>query len=276
MSLMLKLLATTLLLGSALVADSSQKEVEDFLKKSFSNNPNIKSINIKVVDTIEPRGHEEWSAFVVELDAILKKDNRQLKQKMIWYSNGDVITKELFDIKSGRDMNDLIAIPFKDEYYNKANLISGHENAKHKVVIFSDPLCPFCRQFVPEAIEYMKKEPNKFALYYYHFPLESLHPAAVELTKAAIALELKGAKDVVLNLYKVQVDPKERKNEVILEAFNKTMNSKITMADLMSSEVNKHFTNDLKVADALMVNGTPTLFFDGVIDKTKMKYKEVK
>ncbi len=276
MSLMLKLLATTLLLSSFLQADSSEKEVEDFLKKSFSTNPNIKSIKIKVVDKMEPRGHEEWSAYVVELDAILKKDNRQLTQKMIWYSNGEVITKELFDLKSAKDMNDLVAIPFKEEYYNKANLISGNENAKHKVVIFSDPLCPFCRQFVPEAIEYMKKEPNKFALYYYHFPLESLHPAAVELTKAAIALELKGAKDVVLNLYKVQVDPKERRNEVILEAFNKTMNSKINMVDLMSSEVNKHFANDLKVADALMVKGTPTLFFDGAIDKTKMKYKEVK
>jgi len=62
----------------------------------------------------------------------------------------------------------------------------------------------------------MKKEPNKFAIYYYHFPLESLHPAAVELVKAAIALELKGAKDVVLNLYKVNVNPKERSNEKIL------------------------------------------------------------
>ena len=82
--------------------------------------------------------------------------------------------------------------------------------------------------------------------------------------------------DVILNLYKVEVDPKERKNEVILAEFNRVMNSKITMADLMSSEVLKHFQNDLKVADSLMVNGTPTLFLDGVLDKTKMKYKEVK
>jgi protein-disulfide isomerase len=74
----------------------------------------------------------------------------------------------------------------------------------------------------------------------------------------------------------VEVDPKERKNEVILAEFNRVMNSKITMADLMSSEVLKHFQNDLKVADSLMVNGTPTLFLDGVLDKTKMKYKEVK
>jgi protein-disulfide isomerase len=143
-------------------------------------------------------------------------------------------------------------------------------------VIFSDPLCPFCKEFVPEAIEYMKKDPNMFAVYYYHLPLENLHPASVELAKAAVALELKGAKDVILNLYKVEVDPKERKNEVILAAFNKTMNSNINMVDLLSAEVIKHFKNDLKIADSLMVNGTPTMFLDGVLDKTKMKYKEVK
>lgn len=276
MSSMLKLLAITLALSSFLRADASNAQVEDFLKKSFSNNQNIKSINIKVANKTEVKEHEGWSAYIVELDAILKKENRQITQKMVWFSNGQVVTKELFDLKSSKDMNEFVSIPFKDEYYNKSNLIYGNENAKHKVVIFSDPLCPFCRQFVPEAVEYMKKDPNKFAIYYYHFPLESLHPAAVELTKAAVALELKGAKDVVLNLYKVEVDPKERKNEVILGEFNRVMNSKITMVDLMSSEVLKHFQNDLKVADSLMVNGTPTLFLDGVLDKTKMKYKEVK
>ncbi|MDD5372109.1 MAG: thioredoxin domain-containing protein [Sulfurimonas sp.] len=277
MSLMLKLLATIALLSSLLAAaDSSYERVEEFLEKSFSNNQNIKSIKIKVTNKIPVKEHSGWSAYFVELDAVLKKDGRQVVQKMIWFSDGKVITKELFDLESAKEMNDFVSLPFKDEYYSKANLIYGNEKAKHKVVIFSDPLCPFCRQFVPEAIEYMKKEPNKFAVYYYHLPLESLHPSAVELIKAAIALELKGAKDVVLNLYKVNVDPKEKSNDVILKEFNKVMNSNITMVDLMSSEVLKHLQNDLKVADALMVNGTPTVFLDGTVDKTKMKYKEAK
>jgi len=277
MSLMLKLLATIAVLSSLLVAaDASNERIEDFLEKSFSNNQNIKSINIKVTNKMPVKEHSGWNAYFVELDAILKKDNRQVVQKMVWFSDGKVITKELFNLESAKDMNEFVSLPFKDEYYNKANLIYGNEKAKHKVVIFSDPLCPFCRQFVPEAIEYMKKEPNKFAVYYYHLPLENIHPASVELAQAAIALELQGAKDVVLNLYKVNVDPKERKNEVIFAEFNKVMNSNITIADLMKPEVVKHFQNDLKVANMLMVNGTPTLFFNGTMDKTKMKYKEAK
>lgn len=276
MSLMLKLLAITLTLSSLLRADASSAAVEKFLKDTFSANPNIKSINVKVTSVTEVKGYEDWNAYYVELDAMLKKEKRQVVQKMVWFSDGKVVTKELFDLDSGKNMIDLVSLPFKNEYYKKENLIYGNPNAKHKVVIFSDPLCPFCRTFVPEAVEYMRKEPNKFAIYYYHFPLDSLHPAAVELVKAAIALELKGRKDVVLDLYKVNVDPKEKNNEVILKEFNKVMNSNIKMFELMSKEVSEHFKNDLEVADALMVNGTPTMFFNGNIDKTKSKYKEAK
>ncbi|MDQ1263091.1 MAG: thiol:disulfide interchange protein DsbC [Campylobacterota bacterium] len=276
MSLMLKLLATIALLSSFLIADEQNKKIEDFLKQLYSSNPNIKSLKIKITDRVDVKEHPGWSAYIVDFDAILAKENRQASQKMVWFSDGDVISKEIFSVNDKKDLKDFVSLTFKSEYYKKENLIYGNENAKHKVAIFSDPLCPFCKKFVPEALEYMKKYPNKFAVYYYHLPLEALHPASVELSQAAIALELQGRKDVVLDLYKINIDPKERVNEVILGTFNKAMNSKITVADLMSAEVTKHFQSDLEIADKNMVNGTPTMFFDGVLDKTKNKYKEVK
>jgi len=276
MSLMLRLLAITLLLSSLAEANASNKKVESFLKNIFSRNPNISSIEVKVTNSAPLKQYKGWSVYFVELDALLKKEEREVKQKMIWFSNGSTITKELFDINSGKDIKDFVSLSFKDEYYSKENLIYGNANAKHKVVIFSDPLCPFCRNFVPGAIEYMKKEPRKFAVYYYHFPLPSLHPAAVELVKAAVALELKGRKNVVLDLYKVKVNPREKSKEKILEAFNKTMNSNIKKSDLLSKAVKEHIKHDLEVADSVMINGTPTIFFDGRVDKTKKKYKEAK
>ncbi|MDD5156780.1 thioredoxin domain-containing protein [Sulfurimonas sp.] len=275
MSLMLKLLATIAILSSVIYA-SDENKVEKYLKDSFGSNPNIKSIKVNTTNIIEIKEHKGWSAYYIEADAILKQDGRQVVQKMLWFSNGTLITKELADLNSRQDISDLVSLPFKNEYYKKENLIYGNANARHKVVIFSDPLCPFCREFVPTALEYMKKDPSKYAVYYYHFPLQSLHPAAVELVQAAIALELKGVKDVVLNLYKVKINPKERSNEVILAEFNKVMNSKITMADLMLPAVTTHFQSDMKIADTLMVNGTPTMFFNGVVDKTKNRYKEAK
>lgn len=275
MSLMLKLLAITLLLNSYLYAQSSEKLVESFLQKNFSNNPSIKSISVKVTNTVEIKEQSPWKAYFVKLDAVLKKEDREVVQQMLWFSDGKVVTKELYDLSSGQDMKDLVSLPFKDEYYSKSNLIYGNEDAKHKVVIFSDPLCPFCRSFVPTALNYMKKEPEKFAVYYYHFPLPSLHPAAVELVRAATALELKGAKDVVLNLYKVKVDAKEKSIEKILKAFNEVMNSNIKESDIVGMDVAQHLRKDLETANNLMVQGTPTMFFNGKLDKTKNKFKEV-
>lgn len=276
MSLMLKLLTITLLISSLVEASDTGKKIESFLKKTYGSNGKIKSIVVKVTNEVQVEGHNGWNAYVVELDALLKEDKRQIVQKMVWFSNGEVITKELFDLESGADMNDFVTFEFKEEYYRKENLIYGNANAKNRVVIFSDPLCPFCRSYVPKAIEEMRKEPNKFAIYYYHFPLPTLHPASVDLVKAAVALELKGKKDVVLNLYRVKVDPNEKSTEKILEAFNDVMHSKIRVYDLMTKEVTQQIKTDLQTADALMVNGTPTIFLNGKIDKTKNKYKEAK
>ncbi|MFA6191206.1 MAG: thioredoxin domain-containing protein [Sulfurimonas sp.] len=273
---MLKLLATTLLLSSVLAASVENKKVEKFLEESFKNNPNILSLKVTVADKMPLEQLKGWEGLVVEIEATVKTktENRVVKQKMIWFTNGDVITKELTDLKTGNEFKDLVSPSFKNEYYKKENLIYGNANAKHKVVIFSDPLCPFCRDFVPKTIEEMRSQPEKFAIYYFHFPLPSLHPAAVELSLAATAAELQGNKDVILNLYKVEIDPNERNITKILEAFNKTMKTDIKEADIKSDAVMNHNKQDLEIAEEVMVQGTPTLFYDGKIDKTKKLYKK--
>ncbi len=205
-----------------------------------------------------------------------KDGSRKVNQKMIWFTNGTMITKELTNMKTGESIRDIINPELKPEQYKKENLIYGNANAEHKVAIFSDPLCPFCIRYVPSAINYMKKYPKKFAIYYYHFPLPSIHPASIELSQAAIAAELSGREDVTLDMYKVNIDPKERDVNKILAAFNKVMKTNLTPADISKPAVIERFKSDLGIADNLMVQGTPTLFFDGKIDKTKKKYLEVK
>jgi protein-disulfide isomerase len=272
---MLKLSATALLLSSFLHANDAK--VSDFLKKSFKENPNIVKLDVTIADKSKVDALKGWEAYIVKIDATIKAQNEEknVSQKMIWFSNGDLITQDLVDMKTGTSLKESIVPTFKAEFYDKANLIYGSPDAKHKVAIFSDPLCPFCKSFVPKAIEDMKKDPKKFAIYYYHFPLASLHPAAVALTKAAIAAELQGRKDVVLDLYKVQVDARESDIQKILDAFNKTLGTKITPADITNPEVLKHFNFGLNVADEMMVQGTPSVFFDGKADKSKTMYKKV-
>jgi len=275
---MLKLLITTLLLSSVLLASSQNAKVEDFLEDSFSNNPNVVSLKVKVLERVPLKALKGWDSLIVNIEATVKAKpkNRNVKQRMIWFTNGTIITKELTNMENGKNLADDVSPKFKNSYYKKENLIYGNVNAKHKVVIFSDPLCPFCKGFVPEAIEYMKKEPSKFAIYYFHFPLVRLHPAAVELSTAAVAAELKGVKDVVLKLYKVDVNSKERDVKKILSAFNKKLGTNLKPSDLKSAAVQKHMKSDENIAREVMVGGTPTMYFDGKIDKTKQKYLKVK
>ena len=277
MLLMLRLLSMTLLLSSVVYANVASEKIEDFLEDRFSENPKLKSVDVQVEEARDLKQLPQWKAYIVNVEATVKaKPQNIIKQKMIWFSNGEMVTKDLIDINTGESLVDRVKPKVKPEHYAKSNLIYGNMDAKHKIVIFSDPLCPFCRSFVPGALKDMQQNPQKFAVYYYHFPLERLHPASMTLVKAAIAAEHKGVKDVVLKLYKVKINPRERDVQKILNAFNKAEGTDITPKDISNPEVLQQFEHDLKTANDLMVAGTPTVYLDGVVDNTRNKYLKVK
>ena len=286
MSLMSKLSAILIsvsLLGFSACAEPAKADVDadaklvTFLKDMIGRNPNITSLEVSIVNKIpldEPKG---WDAYIVMLDGMIKAqgEERPVKQQQIYFVNGDIMTPELHNIRLKRRVNEMVSPPFKSDFYSRENLIYGIPAAKHKVAIFSDPLCPFCRRYVPQALEELKAHPETFAVYYYHLPLAALHPAAVALTKAAIAAEQHGAKDVVAKLYTVQINPAESDEQKILDAFNAALGTKITKEQLHAKSVEAQFTHDQDVAMKMMVSGTPTVFFDGEKDPSKTKYKEV-
>ncbi len=276
MSLMLKL-SSTLLLSASLMA-ATDAEVIAFLKKGIGGNPNITNLQIDVNGKKNIPSMSGWQAYFMSIEADVKQgsDTRHINQSGTYFVNGNVIAPELINLKTGERYNDTLAPDFSNAFYTKNNRISGEANAPHKVAIFSDPLCPFCRRFVPEAIAYMAKYPKTFAVYYYHYPLAGLHPAAVTLTKAAIAAEQNGVENAVLSLYKVDINASEKNEQKILSAFNKTFGTKIGSDDLRRPSVTKQFAFDQNVAQSLMVAGTPTVFFNGQKDPSKTKYKDVK
>ncbi len=277
MSLMLKLLSIPLLLSSTLLAETVNEKIEEFLADKFEENARIESVDVNVKESVELKELKGWKGYIVEVKAKLKeKPDQQIKQRMIWFSNGQIITKELADMESGRSLVDKIKPKFENKFYTKENLIYGNANAKHKVVLFSDPLCPFCKGFVPGAIKEMKQDPKKFAVYYYHLPLERIHPASVHIVKMAAAAELKGAKDVTLKMYNIKVNPREQDVKKILAAFNQAVGTNLTEKDINQPAVLKHVNHDFDTANELMVAGTPTVYLDGKVDEKKNGYKTVK
>lgn len=277
MSLMSKLSAA-ILVSSLSLFGATDAEVTQFLTKQIGGNKNVSNLKITVTSREAVKELKDWDSVIVKLTAHVKQgtQERDIEQQMIYFVHGDYITKELNDLKTGRPLSATVSPKFEADFYTKTNLIYGNTNAKHKVAIFSDPLCPFCRKFVPEAISYMKKYPDAFAVYYYHFPLPALHPAAVTLTKAEIAAEHKGVKGKILDLYKVDIDPRETDEKKILTAFNKALGTSLSVADIHAPTVEQRFKHDKNIAMKVMVQGTPTMFFDGVKDASKNKFKEVK
>ncbi len=289
MSLMSRLLKNTILLSSlfglTLFADSTEL-LQEYLTNQLENNPAIKEGDARVVEKKALPEIEGWDAYIVDINVILKRGNKKIHQKSIFFSNGKYLTNDFTDIRTGDSLKDKIKPKFDTSFYKDANLVSGSKDSKHKVVIFSDPLCPFCRRYVPGVLKEMMKDPEKYAVYYYHLPLPNIHPASVILVKSEIAAELKGHKADIFKLYAdIQPDNPKKPNYIayreqntkkILKVFNKVMGTDLKPQDLKSPAVIARFNRDKQIADELMVGGTPTVYVDGEYDKTKRKYKTLK
>ena len=208
------------------------------------------------------------------------------------FSNGKIIALELLDIKTGESLKALASPKFDEKYYSKANLIAGNVDAKHKIVVFSDPLCPFCTQLVPGLIKDAKSNPDKFALYLYHFPL-SMHPAAATIVKCMVAAEMKGEKDIALRTYIVDAGKKitrkandggvkatftmqETNEKRILNEFNKALSTNLSIADITNPTVLNHVRRDREIQRLMLVNSTPTVYVDGAKDPSRNKYKNLR
>ena len=294
MSLMLRLLMISTLSIGSLYADvdkpklldlnkklqsgSMDKKALAFEKKRISKNHRIKlkDISIQIKKELPMKG---WYGYVFDLTVEIKNKSqkgKEVKGKDIMFTNGEVAAAELFDINTGKSYKDMLNPNLSQRYYDKAHLIAGNANAKHKLVIFSDPLCPFCIEYVPEVIKDVKANPNDLALYYYHFPLLRIHPAADVLTKAMDVAAHKGVKDVVYKAYTAQFhkyfNSKEKDAAKILKAFNKALGTNITQAEINNPMIKAAIARDVHMGEDVLVQGTPTIFVDGEIDKSRYKY----
>ena len=268
-----KLLSTTLLLSVSLYANNDNSVIE-FEKKRVSQNPNvtIKEVSINTKKEIPLAG---WNGYI--LDVKVNVQGKDVNAKDILFSDGKYISLDLIDSTTGKSLKDLVTPNLTSNYHDKAKLIAGNHEAKDKIVIFSDPLCPYCIDYVPEVIKYVQKNSDSIALYYYHFPLLSIHPAAGTLVKLIDIAKHKGIKDAELKTYQIDwekyFDIKSTDAKVILEAFNKEFKTDIKLDELSKAEITKTIDSDIAMAEEVMVQGTPTIFVNGVKDSTRLKYE---
>ncbi|RZV13221.1 DsbA family protein [Aliarcobacter butzleri] len=267
-----KILSLSVILSASLFANDST--VVDFEKKRVAQNPNVKVKDVKV-NTKKDLPLAGWNGYILDVEAIVQE--KSLKVKDILFSNGDYIALDLIDAKTGKSLKDLVTPNLTSNYYDKTKLIAGNHNAKDKIVVFSDPLCPFCMEYIPEVINYVNKNSDSIALYYYAFPLVQIHPASEALSKIIEVAKNKGVKDIELKAYKTDWETyfssKENDEKKILEAFNKELKTNIKLEEIASKDINEKLSKDMSMGEEVMVTGTPTIFVNGVKDTTRELYK---
>jgi thiol:disulfide interchange protein DsbC len=267
------ILSISVLLTSALYA-SSDEDIISFEQKRIAQNPNVKIKSVKI-NTKKELPLKGWSGYILDVEANVQ--GKDINAKDILFSDGKYISLELIDAESGKSLKDLVTPNLTDKYYDKSKIIAGNPNAKNKLVIFSDPLCPFCKDFVPEVIKYVNKNSDSIVLYYYHFPLTGLHPAAEPMSKIIEVAKEKGMKDVELKVYEKDWEPyftvKSTDEKVILDAFNKEFKTSIKLEEISAKKITDILEKDLAMGEEVMVSGTPTIFVNGEKDSSKLKYE---
>ncbi|QEZ89809.1 DsbA family protein [Aliarcobacter cibarius] len=265
------LFAISTLLGTALFANDNL--VLDYEKKRVSQNPNVKVKDIKI-NTKKELALAGWTGYILDIDAVVQ--GKEIKAKDFLFTNGTHIAPELIDMKTMQSLKDSLFPNLTEKYYNKSNFIAGNEKAKNKIVLFSDPLCPFCMDYIPTVIAEVNKNKENIALYYYAFPLTQIHPASLPLSKIIEVAHNKGVADIITKAYTADwskyFDEKDTDEAKILEAFNKEFGTDIKIEELNKKELNDKIAKDISMGDDVMVSGTPTIYVNGVKESPKFNF----
>lgn len=275
MSLMSKLLMSTIVATVTLsaTAQPDEKTLLKYVKKAVVKNPQVK---VKGVTVIESKTHKNlpgWNVVLTTMD--LEYQGKELHAPETMFIKDGLVTGHLVDLKTGNDYRDNIKPTVPQSYYNDAHLLFGNKDAKHKILIFSDPQCPFCQDTVPGIFKAAKENPSKIAVYYYHLPLLRIHPVSGVLTRIMHVAQEEGKTDVVEKMYSLKINPRETNTTKILSAVKSHTGYSVTAAKIDDSKVKEAIKADELAAGKMMVSGTPTVYIDGEWDKMRDGYKKL-
>jgi len=276
MSLMSKLLTSTLIASVALSASQvpNKKELIKYVRKNIAKNPKV---TVDGVTIIEEKTHKDlpgWTILLTTMDFTF--DKKEIHAPEIMFIKDGLVTGNLINLKTGKDYRNEIKPSIPNSMYNKEHLLYGTENSKHKIVVFSDPQCPFCQELIPEIIDVVKDNPSEVALYYYHLPLLRLHPVSGTLTKIMHIAQTQGKLDIIDKIYKLKINPNETNVEKIIEEVKKQTGYIVTKEQVEDKKITKILKEDELAAAKMMVSGTPMVFIDGEWDKMRTGHKKFK
>ncbi|MFI5366116.1 MAG: DsbA family protein [Candidatus Binatia bacterium] len=151
----------------------------------------------------------------------------------------------------------------------------GPANAPVTIVEFADFQCPFCAK-VPAVIdEVLKAYPNDVRFVYKQLPLP-MHPNAMNASRAALAANKQGK---YWPMYEKLFENQRALDTESLKKYAQEVGLDMAQfeKDVASPEIQKQIDEEVNLAKASQVNGTPTLFVNGkrVIDRSVVGLKKL-
>jgi len=273
MSLMSKLLMSTVAATVAISANAQpdKKLLLNYVKKAIVKNPQVKVKGVTVIESKTDKNLPGWSVLLTTMDLEYQKKDIHAPEMM--FVKDGLVTGHLVDLKTGEDYRNTIKPTVPKKMYDDAHLLFGNRDAKHKIVVFSDPQCPFCKEVVPGIMKAAKENPSKIALYYYHLPLLRIHPVSGILTRVMHLAQEDGKKDVIEKIYSLKINPRETNTTKVLSAVQTHTGYSVSASDIDKKEVQEAIKADADAAGRMMVAGTPTVYIDGKWDEGRDGYK---
>jgi len=275
MSLMSKLLMSTVVATVALSANTQpdNKLLLKYVKKAVVKNPEVKVKGVTVIESKTDESLPGWTILLTTMD--LEYQKKEIHAPEMMFVKDGLVTGHLVNLKTGNDYRDEIKPTVPQSYYDDAHLLFGNKDAEHKVLIFSDPQCPFCQEVVPAIFKAARENPTKIAVYYYHLPLLRIHPVSDVLTRVMHVAQHEGKMDVVEKIYSLKINARETDMTKILSAVKTHTGYSVTAAQVNAKEVKEAMQADEIAAGKMMVSGTPTIYIDGKWDKMRNGYKNL-
>jgi protein-disulfide isomerase len=269
----LKILLAIVLL-TVQVSAVDDNGVRHYIKKYMEKKTNSKVNKIETISHYEIADTDGWEVYFLSLDMNIKvgKNYQRRTLPKVVFTKGNKITFSLKD-QYEQSYAKLLKPTVPAEAYDNEHFLVGSKNAAHKILVFSDPFCPYCQEIVPEMISMVQAHPETFGLYYYHLPLLKIHPASDTTTKVMHLLHKEGDIENVKKLYHLLIDPREKNVSKILKAIKDKTGKSFSKSDISSASIKNAMAFDKAMKKRLMVTGTPTIFIDGVWDPTRLRYK---
>lgn len=248
------LLFTSLLISGAAATDFDKiKELEMTRVDNFLQNNAGTSFK-----EIKPYGKvtlNSITAYYFKI-SIANKSGEIVDYPQVAYSNGEFVFPVVIDVNEKKDagerfLNNLELVGEVDEKH----LIFGDKNAKNKLVIFSDPICPACIEYVPKVVDLFKDKPEEYGIYYYSYVVHKNDNIALGLERMIDYVQQNGIKwDFVLL---------DRKNKEINSFFDVKDRVEKKMGIVFPDSISKNYEiKENDVAKNNFILGTPTFFLN--------------